>query len=217
MKRKNLKVNLQSGIVREMSQSFFDIGDNGSAHNVIIKAIQFYPTNTDLADVLAKVTLINVLFGTAIRDIVTLSKHIQSKAKTAGLENQLKNGESAAIDSIRLGHGIRRKNKNVDLNFYSFATKYACFHNPKRYPIYDNLVKRLLTNANRAIHFDRFNQAELMNYETLRRVIDALRKRLDLTSMDYKEFDQGLWTIAKCLYDPNDIPMSLINKTKSMT
>ena len=46
-----------------------------------------------------------------------------------------------------------RSGKQHELSLYSFATKYAHFHHENVYPIFDNLVKGLMSEINRKFRF----------------------------------------------------------------
>ena len=87
------------------------------------------------------------------------------------------------------------------MNFYSFATKYAHFHQPNLYPMYDNLVMRLLCAANKTMGFHKkFKQSDLKKYSDYKSVIDSLAQHLGIADWGYKKIDQGLWKCAKDLF-----------------
>lgn len=173
---------------------------------VISSTINNFPINTDLIEVYRKVVLINSLYGTAIYDTFKIAEYICS----LNIDTKIQSGDISLIDDIRVGHGILTPNNN-QYNFYSFATKYSNWHSPEYFPIYDNLVKRLLFELNNEFNFhDNFEQIDLSNYATLKAVIDSITNFTNLQHFRYKKIDTGLWVYAKFKYMPNTLPEDCI-------
>ena len=64
---------------------------------------------------------------------------------------------------------------------YSFATKYCSWHMPEAYPIFDNVVGKLVSEYQRLDRFaDYVWQRELTDYGTFRRAVEAFRDRYGL-------------------------------------
>lgn len=176
----------------------------------ISKIIEQASENDKIEDVLAKVVLINSLYGTAIFDVIKIAKHIQLKGE--GIDNKIKKGDLSVIDVIRKYHGIKTQN-DKERNLYSFATKYVSSHAPEKYPIYDNLVERLLRELNHTHKFyNPFTKEALKDYKTLKLVIDSLIKYLGSgEDYKYKKIDQALWLYAKYLYKHNELDKDIAN------
>lgn len=181
----------------------YDQGDQA-----ISTIIKFFPQNNELPIVLTKVVLINSIYGTAIYDTIKIAEHICS----LNFDQKVQQGDISIISDIRSGHGIlTRKNNQRDL--YSFATKYASWHAQTHFPMYDNLVKRLLLELNECCHFhQRFNQRDLYDYANFKAVVDSLVNFCNLQNFKYKKFDQGLWVFAKFTYKRNELPNDVIEK-----
>jgi len=138
------------------------------------------------------------LYRTQIYDVIGIAEHIL----TVNFDERLQQGDIGLVGAIRLGHGIG----NRDL--YSFATKYANWHRPTLFPIYDRLVKRILPRLNNRFHFsDPFTQADLHEYPVLVSTIDSLLTFCDLDVLNYKQLDQGLWLYAKFVYEREHDPL----------
>jgi len=167
--------------------------------------------NVDIEDILIKASAINSLYNTVIMSIVTMAEHILKIRPDA----KFNTGDISVIDDIRLGHGVG--NNNGDKNFYSFATKYAHFHKPFYFPIYDSLVMRILTILNKQHGFygRDFKQPELKDYSLFKDAIDSLIAYLGINKFGYKIIDKGLWLYAKYYYD-EDIPLDVLNKMKEL-
>jgi hypothetical protein len=175
---------------------------------VISSAIQRFPVNIDIEQVLEKVVLINSLYGTAIFDTIKISKRICQ----IQFDAKIQQADISVVDDIRTGHGIRTVANN-DRDLYSFATKYSSWHDPNTFPIYDNLIKKLLVHLNSDLNFHtKFSQANLKIYSLLKNVIDSLIERLQLEEMNYKQMDQGLWVYAKFLYKRDELEPDIVSE-----
>lgn len=195
-------------ILERASAEFASIDINRIADEAIAKAVDQFPKNDTECSVYTKAILVNTLYRTAIQDIVGVARHILAKKIDAKLEAK----DLSVVDDIRLGHGVGGEQER---NLYSFATKYVHFHRPNAYPIFDNLVKRLLSNLNKRMNFhDRFTQADLRIYCKYKSVVDAFARHLEIGDWGYKKLDQGLWVYAKYCYD--ELPSELEDKLEKM-
>ncbi len=165
------------------------------ADRSILKIIEIMPTNTDLSEVVTKVSIIKTLYATPIYDVFRLAEHIMS---TRNMDSLIAHGALEAVSRIRTGHGIRLKKTSKEIDFYSFTTKHCSFHNPKNYPIYDNLVADFLFRMN-ATHswLAGLKKYELSEYSTYKQLIEKYADFLHLDLNNYKTLDKGLWIIAK--------------------
>lgn len=149
--------------------------------------------------VLIKATLINSLYSTRIFGIVRMSKHISQISDFDGL---VEKGDITVIDKIRNGHGIksnRENKKRKEIDFYSFATKYANWHAQDKFPIYDRFVSELLYDLNKTFEFykPKFTWNDLKCYEKFKNVVDRFRDEFQLIDYNYKQIDKALWIFAE--------------------
>ena len=151
------------------------------ADKAIVKLIRAFPSNSDLAAVLLKVTTINKLYSTNIMAPFDVAKHIVSLR----LGRQLEDGQLSAVDSIR-----HVTISGTDKNFYSFATKYCNWHNLRAYPIYDSFVEKSLR------HFNCIT-GNLRIYDNLKASVDCFRTQNGITEFTYKQIDKFLWLYGK--------------------
>ncbi len=166
---------------------------------VISQAISRFKDNSAIEEVLPKVILINSFYSTQIYSTERIADHIIS----ADIDSRLHDGDPSVVGDIRRRHGIKTKKTDKEIDFYSFATKYAALHEPQRYAIFDGLVMRLLTALNAQLGFcPRFAQPDLRDYSRYLSVVDSLADSTGLSSLRYKHLDQGLWIYAKFLYSP---------------
>lgn len=181
-------------------EELFDQSERFSlSDSVIAAAIKKFKSNNTLQSVLPKVMLINTFYATQIYDTAKMARHVLD----TDADRRLAAGDLSLVDDIRHGHDIRSKKTSKEMDFYSFATKYAALHEPTKYPIFDSLVMKLLTALNRQLAFcSRFRQCDLRYYQRYVSVVDALIEFTGLGSLKYKKLDQGLWVYAKYLYAP---------------
>lgn len=166
---------------------------------IIASAITKFQENDTIDAVLPKTILINSFYATQIYDTERAASHIL----TTDTDARLASGDLTLVDSIRHGHGIITKKSGRERDFYSFATKYAALHEPSKFPIFDSLVMKLLTQLNKQLKFcPNFTQGKLRDYQFYVSAIDELIGFTDLKSFRYKQLDQGLWIYAKHIYTP---------------
>lgn len=180
-------------IVREYGFRFDRDERSGPAGRVLARAFAQYPANTHLEDVLTKVVLLNGLYNTNVFAVVEMAKHICAIA----IDPPLALGSAAVVDRIAMltvGGATRRH--------YSFATKYCSWHWPEKYPIYDNLVKRLLWQYQIDHGFTRFRPPDLQEYSRYREILVAFQRWCKLQDFTFKDVDRFLWLYAKELYRP---------------
>jgi hypothetical protein len=169
----------------------------GLSDNAIEKLLKQIPLNQKIEDVLLKTTVIKTLYSTPIFDVINLSNHILS---IKNIDDMLLKGDLSIVDKIRLGHGIKTQG-GKEYDFYSFATKYCSFHNPSKYPIYDNMVSDFIKSILLSTGMIKGKKAlDLKIYDIYKNTIDLILERFGVTIQDYKKIDMGLWVLSKYFY-----------------
>jgi hypothetical protein len=107
----------------------------GLADRILTNVFKQYASNDNLEHVLAKVVLLNSLYATNVYAIIEMAKHVHA----LGIDADLKAGDASVVEQIA-ALTIRGKTRR----HYSFATKYCSWHYPETFPIFDNIVERLL-------------------------------------------------------------------------
>ena len=167
----------------------------------------------DVGSVLVKAAAVNGLYRTAIGNIHKMGEHI---ARIPNLQTRLQRGDISLVDCIRSNHGIRTKKAEKEYDFYSFATKYCAWHNPSSFPIWDNLVSRLVSGVYRTLlrEYGTLTQEDLKDYGTFSDRHRTLGKELRLQRMGAKKLDQGMWMVGKALFDPLKLGDSLTKRIR---
>ena len=151
------------------------------------------PNNTDISDILIKVSTLNDFYSTNIFSVYPVAKHILSM----DVDARLKAGDVTLISDIQ-----KVTINGVEKNFYSFATKYCSHHNPLEFPIYDSYVEKILKYFRDKDGFSVFTNDDLKDYIRFKGVLIDFRKFYGLEQYNLKEIDKYIWQLGK-EYFPN--------------
>lgn len=124
--------NITPAIVKADCDAFDQ--ENAVTEEALRKLHMQFPANTNEAEVLLKVLVLNKLYSTQINDIdiQPLAHHIAR----LNIDSLLSQGSLNAVDLIAIRPELDRE--------YSFATKFCSWHNPASYPIYDRNAEEYL-------------------------------------------------------------------------
>lgn len=151
----------------------------------------YAPENTNIEDILLKVSTLNDFYSTNIFSTYPVAKHILS----LGIDGRLQAGDAALVDDIK-DININGKTRN----FYSFATKYCSHHNPKDYAIYDSYVDEVLRYFRDVESFAEFRNEELKQYQRFKEILIEFQNFYGLNNYTLKQIDQYLWQIGKTYF-----------------
>jgi len=182
-------------VVVEYGERFSADERTGADERALRWLFDTFPANVEPRQVLIKVVALNSLYHTNIFAVTEMAKHICSR----GIDRALAVGDPAVVDRIA-------KFPFTGDRHYSFATKYCSWHQPERFPIYDNLVERLLWSYQRHLSFDDFSREELQDYPRYIAVIQSFIRRFGLGAMTFRQVDKFLWLHARELYPPKKRP-----------
>lgn len=148
------------------------------------------PENKNFEAILAKCITLNVLANTNIIEVFYIAKHISE----LNIDDRLKREDYKLINDI----------SEVDINgkthhFYSFASKYCCFHNPNMYSIYDRYVDIVLWELQEQDHFSNFKRCDLKKYKCYMKVLEDFRNYYGFPENEFskKDLDKYLWLFGK--------------------
>lgn len=151
------------------------------------------PDNTNIENILLKVSALNDFYSTNIFDTFTVSKHILN----CSIDQDLNIGCKSLVNKIAL---VTIKGKTR--NFYSFASKYCSHHKPEFYPIYDSYVEKMLMYFKKIDKFDSFKKEDLKKYERFLEIIHKFKQYYNLGNFSLRQIDIYLWLAGK-EYFPN--------------
>jgi hypothetical protein len=148
-----------------------------------------YPQNTEIEDVLIKVSSLNDFYSTNIFSPFTVAKHIVE----LNIDKRLEESDVTLVNDIAK---VKMDNGNV-INFYSFATKYCSHHKPYDYPIYDSYVYKILRYFRDEDSFHKFRTAELKEFPVFKDILITFRNFYGLDNYSLKDIDRYLWQLGK--------------------
>lgn len=154
-----------------------------------------YPLNTDINEVLIKVSALNDFYSTNIYSVFTVAKHIIN----LHIDEQLVTGDETLVNKIAL---VKTKNDKTK-NFYSFATKYCSHHKPADYPIYDSYVDKMLKHFRDTDGFSYFKNDELKDFPVFKNILLQFREFYGLKIYNIKDIDRYLWQLGKDNFPKN--------------
>ncbi len=146
------------------------------------------PANNSMSDILLKVVALNDFYSTNIFSVYPVAKHILS----LDIDERLEEGDVTLVSDIQ-----KVTIKEVEKNFYSFATKYCSHHRPLEFPIYDSYVEKVLCYFRNKDKFSVFKTIDLKDYEKFKSILIEFRAFYDLEQYNLKEIDRYMWQLGK--------------------
>ena len=146
------------------------------------------PDNTNIENILLKVSALNDFYSTNIFDTYTVSKHILN----CNIDNDLNSGCKELVNKIA---PVTIKGRTI--NFYSFASKFCSHHKPELYPIYDSYVKKMLMYFKKRDKFDSFKENDLKSYGRFLEIVQNFKQHYNLDNFSLRQIDIYLWMAGK--------------------
>jgi len=148
-----------------------------------------FPQNDHPGQVLAKVAVLNSLYFTNILAV----REVALSIVNAQVDPMLDQGSPEVLRALAT-HTIRGRPRH---NF-SFATKYAHWHRPDAYPIYDTFVRQQLLAYRRQDKFAAFRPQDLRSPMFVP-IFEQFRRFYGLEGCPLREIDKWLWRQGKGL------------------
>lgn len=146
-----------------------------------------FPRNSEASHVLLKVIALDRLYSTRIKyvDLMPLARHIARR----NIDQQLDQGAPEAVDLIW--------SCPETINYYSFATKFCSWHNPKSYPMHDHYVDECLWAYRKQDRFHDFQRQDMYDYAKFVGIVAAFQSHYNLESFSFRELDKFLWSTGQ--------------------
>lgn len=142
------------------------------------------PQHDDLAEVLAKVTVLDDYYSTNVYYKLALAKRIVELNPSQRI---------AAGDALLVNEMAAAVVQGKQYRYYSFASKYCNRYNPDKFPIYDELVSKMLCHFGSRDGFAKFRAKDLKNYPRYVDVIHAFKNFYGLEQFSLRWIDRYLW------------------------
>jgi len=165
----------------------------GLPDRTITAVFKAFPRNTRPELVLAKVAVLNSLYFTNILALRDVARAIAQ----AAIDPLLKRGAPEVLDALAK-HTVGGRTRN----HFSFATKYAHWHQPKVYPIFDRFVDEQLRAYQARDQFSAFHSGDLRTPDFLR-IFEDFRSFYGLEACSLRAIDKWLWRQGKGI-SPSD-------------
>lgn len=167
----------------------------GKEDKLITDAFSKYPKNNDIAIIALKIGLIDITNSTNISrykskiSVVELAEHI---AGIKDIDKRIADGDPTVVEEIAGANG--------NINLFSFASKYCCYHNRNvygrdDYSIFDTVLMETLP-----MYFDDIKKSKIESWRADRKYKlynDFITKKLDelniTTSYRRRKFDYFVW------------------------
>lgn len=149
-----------------------------------------YPCNQSIDDIIIKVSALNSIYHTRIINTYPIAERILA---VKDIDRKLQEGAEDLVGEIM--HVTYSSGREID--HYSFATKYCCFHNPEAYPIFDSFVGRALWFYRQKENFYPFMRKELAEYPKFKNIIRKFQEHFGLGMYSPRDFDKFFWQYAQ--------------------
>lgn len=150
----------------------------GKESDLIKECFQAYPKNDDKKIIALKCGLIDITNSTNIsryKSKISVVEIVEILLTTPNLDERIEKGDHNLITDI----SSRTKNEN-DINLFSFATKFCCYHNifvygKDDFAIYDSVIKDHLPEYTTGVSKYKIdNLRKKHDYQGYLRIIDKI-------------------------------------------
>lgn len=141
-------------------------------------------SNSEIDDVVLKISMLKYH---AVSYIKSNIQHIASGIVDLNIDQELRDGEPRVVPELMT---IFKGQQNKPV-FFSFCSAYCNAHNPEAYPIYNSFVGCLLCCTTHTS-----TEQSLNDYALFKSKIDYTKNMLNLSPLNYQEFDKFLWVYS---------------------
>lgn len=145
-------------------------------------------SNKVIKEMYIKCVLLDKLYGTNIKYLDDLIKHLSS---IDNFNEMLEQGNPELVNIMKAV-----KVEDDTINYLSFASKYCRRYNPKAFPIFDSIVKDMLEYYIANTNFYKGAKPDLTDYVQYKEVVDQFIKAYPFVQ-NYVMLDRYLWAMGK--------------------
>lgn len=199
-KQKKMKRDVSNDIINnetleEVSQAVMETENYGKENELITSCLKKYPDNTNIETVAMKIGLIDITNSTNIsryKRLISVVELAEIIVQIPDIDNRIKNGDPEVVNIIARSNG--------NINLFSFASKYCCYHNRNLYErddysILDTVLKESLPN-----YFNDVTESEIKNWQksfNYKAYNDYITNKLDELGITIpfrkRKFDHYIW------------------------
>ena len=199
-KQKKMKRDVSNDIINnetleEVSHAVMKTENYGKENELITSCLKKYPDNTNIETVAMKIGLIDITNSTNIsryKRLISVVELAEIIVQIPDIDNRIKNGDPEVVNIIARSNG--------NINLFSFASKYCCYHNRNLYErddysILDTVLKESLPN-----YFNDVTESEIKNWQksfNYKAYNDYITNKLDELGITIpfrkRKFDHYIW------------------------
>lgn len=154
------------------------------------KVFAQYPKNDNIEEILIKTAILNDFYSTAIKATYSVAEVIFNLK----IDPELEKNDVTIVNKIA---DATKNRENTNRREYVFSTKYCAIHKPQIFPIYDNLVARVLCYFGRKDNFFCFKNKDLRDYTQYVEIYHEFINFYGLKDFTLRQVDYYLWQLGK--------------------
>lgn len=171
----------------------------GKENKLITDCLNMFPKNDDVTVVAMKISLIDVTNSTNLsrhKSKISLVELAEKIVSIKDIDERIKDGDPTVVNEIAKANG--------EINLFSFASKYCCYHNHNFYQkddfaILDTVLMNTLPQYFRDITRQKINNwRDSIDYQSYNDYISKKLDELVITTKDRKrKFDHFVWYLNR--------------------
>ena len=171
----------------------------GRENNLITESLKMYPKNDDVAIVAMKISLIDVTNSTNLSRHKSKISLVELAEKIVGIKDidkRIESGDPTVVNEIVKANG--------EINLFSFASKYCCYHNHNYYGKDDFAILDTVLMKTLPLYFDDISKRQIdkwrdsIDYQSYNDYISKKLDELGITTKDRKrKFDHFVWYLNR--------------------
>ena len=184
---------INNDTLEEITQAVMDTDNYGKELELMTSCLTKYPDNKDIETVAMKIGLVDITNSTNISrykryiSVVELAEIIVS---IPDIDNRIKNGDPDIVNIIARSNG--------EINLFSFASKYCCYHNRNLYEKDDYSIFDTVLSDYLPLYFHDIQQIdswrEKIDYKSYNDFISRKLDELNITvPFRKRKFDHYIW------------------------
>ena len=171
----------------------------GRENEVITESLKAYPKNDNVALVAMKIALIDITNSTHIsqhKQKISIADLAEIIVGIKDIDERIAKGDPEVVNEIARTNG--------EINLFSFASKYCCYHNHNLYGHDDYAIMDTVLMNTLPLYFDDIRKADIDNWRKrfdYKSYNDFITKKLDELSINTKDrrrkFDHFVWYLNR--------------------
>lgn len=163
---------ITNAMIEEAHRQVKATNNYGKEDDLITDCFRRFPNNTDVTIVAMKVGLIDITNSTHVsqhKSLISAVEIAECIVNIKDIDSRIKNGDPEVVNEIAKSNG--------NINLFSFATKYCCYHNKNLYGRDDYSILDTVLKESLPRYFDDITSSQIKKW---------------VDSFDYKSYNDYL-------------------------